>query len=120
MLNKAAILIAEDEAYIALALQWAVEDAGGIVIGPAATVGQALAQLDKHSADAAILDVNLGDGDITQLVEKLLALGAPIIFQTGVGLPPKMAARFPGLPVHIKPCVPEFLVEQIGEMLRAK
>ncbi|MEO6715886.1 MAG: response regulator [Novosphingobium sp.] len=120
MLDHATILIAEDEPYIALALQWAVEDAGGTVLGPAATVSGALASLNENPAAAAILDVNLADGDITPVVERLFALGAPIVLQTATQLPPDIAARFPGLTVHIKPCVPERLVEQIDEMLRAK
>ncbi|MEP6869028.1 MAG: response regulator [Novosphingobium sp.] len=120
MLNHAAVIIAEDETYIAMALQWAVEDAGGTVIGPAATVGDTLALLDDNFVEAAILDVNLADGDITPVVERLIAIGAQIIFQTGTGLPPELAARFPGLNVQMKPYNPERLVEQLGEMLRVK
>ena len=66
------------------------------------------------------LDVNLADGDITPVVERLLAMGAQIIFQTGTGLPPEMAARFPGLAVQMKPNMPEKLVGQLAEMLRIK
>lgn len=120
MLNHAAILIAEDETYIAMALQWAVEDAGGTVIGPAATVGETLALLDNNIVEAAILDVNLADGDITPVAERMIAMGVQIIFQTGTGLPPELAARFPGLIVLTKPCSPESLVEQLGEMLQIK
>ena len=120
MLNHAAILIAEDETYIALALQWVVEDAGGSVIGPAATVGDALALLNNNFVEAAILDVNLSDGDITPIVQRLTAMGAVIIFQTGTGLPPELAARFPDLTVQMKPYNPEKLVEQLGEKLRTR
>lgn len=119
MLNQAAILIAEDEPYISLALQWAVEDAGGTVIGPAATIVEALALLDKNLPTAAILDVNLADGEITPVVEKLVAIGVPIVLQTGIGLPPDLAARFPSLTAHTKPCPPERLVEEIAGLLKA-
>lgn len=119
MLNQASILIAEDEPYIALALQWAVEDAGGCVIGPAATIVEALALLDTNLPTAAILDVNLADGDIYPVVERLVVIGVPIILQTGIGLPPELAERFPSLIVHIKPCGPELLVNQIGGILMA-
>ena len=120
LLNQAAILIAEDEPYIALALQCAVEDVGGTVIGPAATRLEAISLLDGYHVDGAILDVNLADGDITPVVARLVALGVPLILQTGNELPGHLAARFPGLTVHIKPCVPEHLVELIGEMLRSQ
>jgi DNA-binding response OmpR family regulator len=120
LLDNTAILIAEDETYIAMALQWAVEDAGGTVIGPAATVGDTLDLLDSNVVEAAILDVNLADGDITPVVERLIAIGAEIMFQTGTGLPPELAARFPGLTVQMKPYDPERLVEQLDEMMRIK
>ena len=41
-LDNTRVLIVEDEPFIALDLVQAVESAGGIVIGPAATVAQAL------------------------------------------------------------------------------
>lgn len=78
-----------------------------------------MALLDNNVVEAAILDVNLADGDITPVVERLLAMGAQIIFQTGTGLPPEMAARFP-LAVQMKPNMPEKLVGQLAEMLRIK
>ncbi len=120
MLDHATIFIAEDETFIALALQMAVEDVGGKVLGPAATIVEALALLAETSPDAAILDVNLADGEITPVIERLFAIGAAIVVQTGAGLPPAIAARFPSLTVHMKPCAPERLVEQVIELLRAK
>jgi hypothetical protein len=46
LLNRAPILIVEDEPYIALELQTSVEDAGGEVVGPAGSVSAALAGRD--------------------------------------------------------------------------
>ena len=42
MLNRAAILVVEDEPFIALGLGLAIEDADGEVVGPAASVKAAL------------------------------------------------------------------------------
>jgi len=67
----------------------------------------------------AILDVNLVDGDISPVAEQLIEAGIPIIVQTGIGLPPRLAARFPDLPVHIKPCVAAKLVAQLEAMIAA-
>lgn len=47
-------------------------------------------------------------------------MGAEIILQTGTGLPPELAARFPDLAVQMKPYNPQQLVEQLGEKLRTK
>jgi hypothetical protein len=43
----------------------------------------------------------------------------PIILQTGIGLPPALAAGFGGLVVHIKPCVPARLIEELARIAGA-
>ncbi|PZN94870.1 MAG: response regulator [Hyphomicrobiales bacterium] len=91
----------------------AVEDAGGVVIGPAGSVREALALLEHAQVTAAILDVNLGDGDISPIVEILVARGIPLVFQTGVGLPPALKSRYPGLLVYAKPVHSDQLVQTL-------
>lgn len=119
MLNHALILVAEDEPFIALDVALAVEDAGGEVAGPAASVREALALIEALPIVAAILDVNLADGDISPVAERLIEAGIPIILQTGIGLPPRLVARFPDLPVHIKPCVAAVLVAHLEALIRS-
>lgn len=117
MLNRAAILVAEDEPWIALDVAMAIQDAGGEVVGPVASVREALVLLATRPVDAAILDVNLIDRDVTPVVEHLLSLGVPLILQTGVGLPALLKARFPALVVHTKPCVAAELVTQLVHLM---
>lgn len=117
MLNHAAVLVAEDEPIIALDLGFAIEDAGGEVIGPASSVEHALTLLGSHSVAGAILDVNLIDRDISPVVEWLIERRVPFILQSGVGLPPKLAARFPDLTVHIKPITAVRLVEDLEALI---
>jgi DNA-binding NtrC family response regulator len=105
-----AILIVDDEPFIALDLAMAVEDAGCLVVGPAGSVREALSLLEASRVTAAILDVNLSDGDVTPVVDVLVARGIPLIFQTGVGLPPSLTARYPDLLVYAKPVISERLV----------
>ena len=117
MLNRASILVAEDQSFIALDLALAIEDAGGEVIGPTASVKEALALLATTSVAGAVLDANLADGDCSPLVELLADRGVPVIIQTGQGLPANLAARFPHLVVHTKPCVPAKLIAQLGTLI---
>jgi len=117
LLNNALVLIAEDEPFIALDLALAIEDFGGTVVGPAATVEEALALIDGQAVAAAILDVNLGAQDISPVAEILLTHNIPVIIQTGVEVPPGLAARFPDLIVHIKPCVAAELVAQLVTLI---
>lgn len=108
-----AILIVDDEPFIALDLALAVEDAGWSVVGPAGSVREALRLLDSSRITAAILDVNLSDGDISPVVDILAARGVPLIFQTGVGLPASLKARYPDLLVYAKPVMSDRLVEKL-------
>lgn len=117
MLKQQAIFIAEDEPFIALDLAYAVEDADGRVVGPAASVEEALELLEISPVAGAILDVNLIDRDITPVVALLTERGVPMILQSGIGLPPELSARFPHLTVRIKPCIPARLIEELARML---
>jgi two-component system, response regulator PdtaR len=69
------VLIVEDELLIALDLQDAVEAAHARVVGPAATVREALDLLRHEPVNAAILDVNLPRREPT-VVAPLLNPGA--------------------------------------------
>lgn len=115
--GRASVFIAEDEPFIAFDLAATIEDAGGVVVGPAASVKEALALLENHPVDAAILDVNLSDRDVSPVAELLIARGVPIIFHTGLGLPDELSAKFPNLIVHLKPLVPEQLIRQLAALI---
>jgi DNA-binding NtrC family response regulator len=117
LLNQAHVLVVEDEPFIALTLALAIEDAGGVVVGPAGSVKEALALLQSTPVAAAILDVNLADGDITPVLEILVGLGTPLIVQTGVGLPNGFPPRDPPIVVRIKPCVAEHLITQLEGLI---
>jgi len=100
-----------------LDLALAVEDASGRVVGPAASVDEALTFLATGNVDAAILDVNLVDGDCSAVMEVLVGRGIPFIVHTAVDLPPALAARFSNLVVQIKPCPAANLVTQLAILL---
>ena len=63
----------------------AIEDAGGIVVGPASTTTEALAFLDQQDVRAAILDVNLADRDIEPVLSRCVAAGVAVVIHTGEG-----------------------------------
>ena len=100
-LSGKTVLICEDETWIALDLACAVEDAGGAVIGPFASVAATLEQLAETTPDAAILDVNLIDGDCLPIIEKLSNFGGPIVVQSGRHPPAGFGAL--KIAVRIKP-----------------
>ena len=65
------VLIVEDEQLIAFDLESTVLDAGGEVMGKAATLQQALAMAGNDSFDGAILDLRLGTESSLEVLETL-------------------------------------------------
>ena len=120
MLTGSLVLVAEDQIFIAMDLALAVEDAGGEVAGPVASVENALALIETRPITGAILDYNLTDGDITPVAMLLLDANIPIIIQSGVGIPPELAMRFPDLVVYIKPYDAADLVSKLAVLIAAK
>ena len=60
ILSDHRILVVEDEALIAFEIEEAIRDAGGVVVGPFATVGDAMRLVETEDISAAILDMQLG------------------------------------------------------------
>jgi len=78
------ILIVEDEATIALSLASAVAHAGGIAVGPAATVAASFALMADHKLDGALLDIRLRGETSFPLADVLAVLGIPFVFVSGL------------------------------------
>lgn len=112
------ILIVEDEPFIAFDLMMAIEDAGAIAIGPAATVAEAIDFLHNEQPAAAIADVHLPDGTIEAFLDALPEQ-VSVVVHTGVGLPPEVKARHPNVPVFSKPTAPAELLERLAQRLAA-
>lgn len=119
MFNSRRILIVEDESFVVIELVEAVERSGGAVVGPVPTVAEALALLDRHKIDAAILDVQLLDGEISPVALRLIEQGTPLVFQTGTGLPVALVELDIELAVVLKPVAPVIILELLlAEIMR--
>lgn len=79
------VLVVEDEALVAMLVEDALLDAGFGVLGPAATVEEALALLDRETPDAVVLDLNLAGETSTPVADRLAARGIPYVIATGYG-----------------------------------
>jgi PAS domain S-box-containing protein len=78
------VLIVEDESLLALELCDALTELGWDVVGPAASVEEALKLLDGAGPiDIAVLDVNLGGSLVFPLAERLRDGNVPFVFCTG-------------------------------------
>jgi PAS domain S-box-containing protein len=81
--EKYRILLVEDETLIALQVQFDLEDAGHVVIGPAQSLSQAVELAKSKEMDFALLDLRLGDDLSTPVADHLLIRGIPFAFATG-------------------------------------
>lgn len=110
------ILVVEDEPFIAFDLMMAIEEAGAVAVGPAATVAEALDFIRTHAPDGAILDVNLPDGTVGPVLD-MLSGRAGVVVHTGMGLPSEIRAVHPRVPVFSKPTEPALLLRGIASSL---
>lgn len=83
MLQGKRILLVEDEAVIAFAVEDMLVELGYTVVGPAYRVEEALKLAQDAEIDAAILDVNLNDGRSYEVAEVLKDRQIPFLFATG-------------------------------------
>lgn len=77
------VLVAEDEALVAMLIESELVDAGYEVIGPFSTCAEASHWLTSDTPDIALLDHELKDGPCTDVALELRRRGIPIIALTG-------------------------------------
>ncbi len=82
-MNRKRILIVEDDAIIAMDLQFTAEDAGFEVIGPASTLEQGLALAHQGGLDMALLDMNLRNQNSYEIAQLLTSENVPVVFLSG-------------------------------------
>jgi CheY-like chemotaxis protein len=98
------VLVVEDEFLLAMDLALLLERHGWRVLGPAATVAQALHLLDGGSPPAvALLDVNLRGELVTPVAAALRARGVPFVLASAYDRLDLVAPALAGAPNVGKP-----------------
>lgn len=115
MTNSA--LIVEDEWVIAADLQRILEELGWRVIGPAATVPQALWLLDSDPPSVAILDINLGRTLATPVAEELKARRIPFVLASARRNVASLGSAFEGITAIEKPFTEQKLKAAVEALL---
>lgn len=123
MLRGRRIFIVEDEALVALVVGYGLVDAGAEVVGPAASVGEALELINRaqHEGrlDAAVLDINLQGLAVSPEADRLASLGVPFVFSTGYGENCDRGAH-PAALVLAKPFGPHALVAAVEGLVAGR
>jgi CheY-like chemotaxis protein len=114
-LARRRVLLVEDETLIAMDLEAALRQRGCEVVGPAATVAEAIqAAAGERRLDGAVLDVNLGDEQVFPVADALAERGVPFVFLTGYERE-ILPARHRGRPAAVKPYRTEDLMRLLAK-----
>lgn len=119
MFGNKTILLMEDNPVLGLEVAFALEDEGADVKGPVARLEAGLETLADGVPDAAVLDVELADGEVFPLAERLREQGVPFVFYTARGSEGHMRARSGNAPVISKSHGSAVVVEALRERIEA-
>jgi DNA-binding response OmpR family regulator len=112
------VLVAEDEMIIGVDLCQTITEAGFEVEGPYESLSSAMLAYQKHKPDVAILDVQLGDGIVYPLAERMMAEEVPVIFHSGQLTPAEVVERFPRAQALSKPSPPAEVIAKVQQALQ--
>jgi DNA-binding LytR/AlgR family response regulator len=110
------ILLVEDEYYQALETEAMLRKAGATVVGPTAFESDVLDLLSRAPVDAALIDINLGQGATFEIAKALQKQGIPFVFLTGydkAAIPAEMQAitvlKKPAKEFEVLACLSELM-----------
>ena len=106
------VLLVEDEPIIAMSVEDMLADLGCAVVGPALSVAAAEELALKESVDAALLDINMGDGASFPIAAILRQRNIPFCFASGYGRT-AVPADLGHVPVLTKPYTQDSLAETL-------
>ncbi|QQP91896.1 PAS domain S-box protein [Skermanella sp. TT6] len=113
----ARVLVVEDEALTALAMEQVLLDAGLAVLGPVGRVEDALDLLRETVPDVAVLDVNLFGRTVFPVAERLQALGVPFLFCSGYSRLDDLSENLRRAPLLAKPVLADHLIATLSGLI---
>jgi two-component SAPR family response regulator len=81
------VLLVEDDFLVGLNIKEMLERLGCEVLGPVASVEQAVQVVENERVDAAVLDINIVGGTSVPIAERLRIQERPFFFVTGYHSP---------------------------------
>ena len=114
------VLVVEDEALIALLMEDWLREAGIDVVGPCATVAEALKATRENPVSAATLDFRLSGETTEVLADTLARLGVPFIFCSGEPIPHSLLKKWPDSVLVTKPTTSACVVQALAEATQLK
>ena len=109
-MKRPRILVVEDEFIVAYDLCETVKDEGFSPVGPFGSIRMAEQAIEEELPDCALLDVQLVEGEVFELADRLISHGVPVIFHSGHARASDLSERYPGTLALEKPCPPAELI----------
>lgn len=113
------VLLVEDEMLVAMLVEDTLAEHECVVVGPAATVTEALRLAQTAEIDAAIMDVNVGGEKAYPVADALDARGIPFLLVSGYGQSAVPHDR-PGWRVCPKPFRGDDMMRMLGMQMAGK
>jgi CheY-like chemotaxis protein len=107
------VLLVEDEPIIAMSVEDMLVDLGCLVVGPAFSASAAETLARNEHFDAALLDINMGDGASYPIAVILRERNIPFSFATGYG-----SGGVPAGLGHVSVLAKPYTEENLADTLR--
>ena len=117
-LDQRRVLVLENDFYLAHDTAAALRSTGAEIIGPLSSVDEALAVLREGGLDAAVVDVNLGQGATFEMIRALRAAGVAFVVVTGYD-DTAFPADLSDVTRERKPATPAAIVRALANQLPA-
>jgi two-component SAPR family response regulator len=112
------ILLLDDNLLLGFEIAQNLKSKKMSVMGPFSNTRDAMSSLESNVPDAAILDINMGDGTTSlSFADTLTEKGLPFVFLTGYGSGGVIPDRFSGVQVMRKPIRQAQVLETIEKLL---
>ncbi|NOG74170.1 response regulator [Roseicella sp. DB1501] len=110
------VLVVEDEAMVAMLFEDTLADLGCTVVGPAASVAEALDIIGRDTIDVALLDMDLAGEASHPVADALTARGVPFAFVSGYGAGAADGSGHAGAPIISKPFTQATFAATLGRL----
>lgn len=111
------ILVLEDDAMQALDLAAAFSEAGAIIVGPAASIDDALRLISETICTGAVLDLRVSNRNSTSFAQQLVEKRIPFILHTGYPDSVFFRTDWAGYRLVPKPAMIADLIREMAELI---
>ena len=107
------VLVVEDEALVAMDLEYMLEDSGATVVETCVGNADAMCCLEAGGVDAVLLDYNLVDGEADPTLQMALARDVAVVIHSGHASQETLRQTHPQIDVLAKPALPTQIVSAL-------